>query len=117
MGGLPQAKEFSEDVLSTVPHLMLAYNNSPSFNWDKSGMTDEQMKTFIWDLAKMGFCWQNVDGNHGCGCDREPIFETLILARLPAQQFLCKLVRHQCRLSFDADGTGHHHPLGRHWPA
>jgi len=56
--GLPQAKEFSEDVLSTVPHLMLAYNNSPSFNWDKSGMSDEQMKTFIWDLAKMGFCWQ-----------------------------------------------------------
>merc|ERR1712217_794151 len=21
-------------------------------------MTDEQMKTFIWDLAKLGFCWQ-----------------------------------------------------------
>ena len=44
--GLAQAKEFAEDVLSRVPHLMLAYNNSPSFNWDKSGMTDEQMKTF-----------------------------------------------------------------------
>merc|ERR1711870_35230 len=53
-----QAKAFAEDVLAEVPHLMLAYNNSPSFNWDKSGMTDEQMKTFIWDLAKMGFCWQ-----------------------------------------------------------
>lgn len=56
--GLPQAREFAEDVLSAAPALMLAYNNSPSFNWDKSGMTDEQMKTFIWDLAKMGFCWQ-----------------------------------------------------------
>merc|ERR1711915_674213 len=22
------------------------------------GMTDEQMQTFIWDLAKLGFCWQ-----------------------------------------------------------
>jgi len=21
-------------------------------------MTDEQMRTFIWDLAKMGYCWQ-----------------------------------------------------------
>jgi len=56
--GIPQAKEFAEDVLSEQPQLMLAYNNSPSFNWDKSGMTDEQMGTFIWDLAKMGFCWQ-----------------------------------------------------------
>jgi len=56
--GLPQAREFAEDVLSEAPHLMLAYNNSPSFNWDKSGMTDDQMRTFIWDLAKMGFCWQ-----------------------------------------------------------
>jgi isocitrate lyase len=56
--GLPQAREFAEDVLAEAPQLMLAYNNSPSFNWDKSGMTDEQMKTFIWDLAKMGFCWQ-----------------------------------------------------------
>jgi isocitrate lyase len=56
--GLPQAREFAEDVLAVAPNLMLAYNNSPSFNWDKSGMTDEQMKTFIWDLAKMGFCWQ-----------------------------------------------------------
>jgi len=53
-----QAKEFAADVLAEVPHLMLAYNQSPSFNWDGAGMTDEQMKTFIWDLAKLGFCWQ-----------------------------------------------------------
>merc|ERR1739844_680561 len=25
---------------------------------DTSGMTDAQMETFIWDLAKLGFCWQ-----------------------------------------------------------
>jgi isocitrate lyase len=56
--GLAQAKEFRDDVLSVHPHLMLAYNNSPSFNWDAAGMTDEQMGTFIWDLAKMGYCWQ-----------------------------------------------------------
>merc|ERR1712046_252032 len=56
--GLAQAKEFRDDVLSVHPHLMLAYNNSPSFNWDAAGMTDEEMRTFIWDLAKMGYCWQ-----------------------------------------------------------
>merc|ERR1712037_559603 len=55
---LAQAKMFRDDVLAEVPHLMLAYNQSPSFNWDSADMTDEQMKTFIWDLAKLGFCWQ-----------------------------------------------------------
>lgn len=55
---LEQAKEFARDVRAEFPHLMLAYNNSPSFNWDTAGMTDEQMKTFIWDIAKFGFCWQ-----------------------------------------------------------
>merc|ERR1711881_294486 len=56
--GLAQAKEFRDDVLSAHPHLMLTYNNSPSFNWDAAGMTDEQMRTFIRDLTKMGYCWQ-----------------------------------------------------------
>jgi len=53
-----QSKEFADDVLATCPNLMLAYNNSPSFNWDAAGMTDDEMQTFIWDLAKMGYCWQ-----------------------------------------------------------
>lgn len=56
--GLQQAKEFRDDVLAVHPQLMLAYNNSPSFNWDAAGMTDEEMGTFIWDLARMGYCWQ-----------------------------------------------------------
>jgi len=53
-----QAKYFANGVRSVVPHQMLSYNLSPSFNWDASGMTDQQMETFIWDLAKLGFCWQ-----------------------------------------------------------
>merc|ERR1712226_189607 len=53
-----QAKMFRDDVLAEVPHLMLAYNQSPSFNWDDAGMTDEEMGTFISDLARLGFCWQ-----------------------------------------------------------
>lgn len=56
--GIKQSKEFAEDVLATCPNLMLAYNNSPSFNWDAAGMTDDEMETFIWDLGKMGYCWQ-----------------------------------------------------------
>jgi isocitrate lyase len=53
-----QAKQFASEVKAAVPHQMLAYNLSPSFNWDSAGMTDAQMESFIWDLAKMGYCWQ-----------------------------------------------------------
>merc|ERR1712217_836095 len=55
---LSQATQFATEVRAAAPHQMLAYNLSPSFNWDAAGMTDGQMESFIWDLAKMGFCWQ-----------------------------------------------------------
>merc|ERR1712190_644566 len=55
---LAQATQFAKEVRGAVPHQMLAYNLSPSFNWDTAGMTDAQMESFIWDLAKLGFCWQ-----------------------------------------------------------
>merc|ERR1712013_94606 len=55
---LSQAEKFAREVRAVVPHQMLAYNLSPSFNWDASGMKDEEMQSFIWDLAKLGFCWQ-----------------------------------------------------------
>jgi isocitrate lyase len=37
---------------------MLAYNLSPSFNWDASGMSDQQLARFNDDLGKMGYVWQ-----------------------------------------------------------
>lgn len=55
---LAQAKEFAHGVLSKHPEVMLTYNLSPSFNWDAAGMNDEQMRTFVWDLGKLGFVWQ-----------------------------------------------------------
>jgi isocitrate lyase len=53
-----QAEQFATAVRSVYPHQMLSYNLSPSFNWDTSGMTDQEMETFVWDLAKLGFNWQ-----------------------------------------------------------
>ena len=53
-----QATQFAKDVRAAHPHQMLAYNLSPSFNWDTAGMTDAQMESFVWDLAKMGYVWQ-----------------------------------------------------------
>merc|ERR1711879_187249 len=55
---LGQATQFAKEVRAAVPHQMLSYNISPSFNWDASGMTEAQMESFIFDLAKLGYCWQ-----------------------------------------------------------
>jgi isocitrate lyase len=53
-----QAKEFSLGVKAINPSVKLAYNLSPSFNWDASGMSDSQMSSYVSDLGKLGFCWQ-----------------------------------------------------------
>ena len=53
-----ECTEFSRGVKAMRPETMLAYNLSPSFNWDASGMTDEQMVDFIPKIAKLGYCWQ-----------------------------------------------------------
>lgn len=55
---LIECTTFAEGVKSVQPEIMLAYNLSPSFNWDASGMSDEQMRDFIPRIAKLGYCWQ-----------------------------------------------------------
>lgn len=56
--GIPVAKKFSDGVHKVHPRQMLAYNLSPSFNWDASGMSDQQLAQFNDDLGKLGFVWQ-----------------------------------------------------------
>lgn len=56
--GKKQAREFAEGMHAVYPHTKLAYNLSPSFNWDAAGMTDKEIETYIWDLGQMGYCWQ-----------------------------------------------------------
>ncbi|KAG2306529.1 hypothetical protein Bca52824_026277 [Brassica carinata] len=55
---LNECTQFAEGVKSKTPEVMLAYNLSPSFNWDASGMTDQQMMEFIPRIARLGYCWQ-----------------------------------------------------------
>jgi len=44
---------------------MLAYNLSPSFNWDTTGMSEEQMKRFPDELGKLGFVFNFITyGGH-----------------------------------------------------
>ncbi|KAK9719598.1 isocitrate lyase 1 [Basidiobolus ranarum] len=65
---LQEAKQFAEGVHRKFPHAKLAYNLSPSFNWDAAGMSDHQIRSFISDLGRTGYCWQfiTVAGFH---CD------------------------------------------------
>lgn len=55
---LEQAKEFAEGVRAVHPGQWLAYNLSPSFNWDAAKLSPKQMKDYVWDLGKLGFVWQ-----------------------------------------------------------
>lgn len=67
--GVAQAREFAQGVKAVSPKKFLAYNLSPSFNWDAAGMTDAQIKSFCTDLGKEGFVFQFITlaGFHGSG--------------------------------------------------
>lgn len=62
---LADAREFAEAIHAVFPEKMLAYNLSPSFNWDTTGMSDEQMRAFPEELGKMGFVFNFITyGGH-----------------------------------------------------
>ncbi len=62
---LEDARMFAQAVHAAYPDKMLAYNLSPSFNWDTTGMSDEQMKRFPEELGKLGFVFNFVTyGGH-----------------------------------------------------
>lgn len=62
---LADARQFADAIHAEFPDQMLAYNLSPSFNWDTTGMTDEEMKRFPEELGKMGFVFNFITyGGH-----------------------------------------------------
>jgi isocitrate lyase len=62
---LEDAGKFAHAIHAEYPDKMLAYNLSPSFNWDTTGMSDEEMKGFPEELGKLGFVFNFVTyGGH-----------------------------------------------------
>ena len=56
---LEQARIFAERIHERFPGKMLAYNNSPSFNWKaKFGDDDKSLAEFQAELGKLGFTFQ-----------------------------------------------------------
>lgn len=70
---LADAKQFADAIHAEFPDQMLAYNLSPSFNWDTTGMTDDEMRAFPAELGKMGFVFNFITyGGHqvdGVACE------------------------------------------------
>ena len=62
---LDDAREFAEAVHAVYPDKMLAYNLSPSFNWDTTGMTEDEMRQFPEELGRLGFVFNFITyGGH-----------------------------------------------------
>ena len=54
---LADDKAWADAIHAVFPHMMLAYNLSPSWNWDAWGFTDGQMAHFADELGKMGYVY------------------------------------------------------------
>ena len=62
---LADARRFAEAIHEQFPGKMLAYNLSPSFNWDSTGMSEDDMRRFPEELGKMGFVFNFITyGGH-----------------------------------------------------
>jgi isocitrate lyase len=62
---LADARAFADAIHAMHPDKMLAYNLSPSFNWDTTGMSDDEMRRFPEELGRMGFVFNFITyGGH-----------------------------------------------------
>ncbi|MGZ9159922.1 MAG: isocitrate lyase ICL2 [Candidatus Limnocylindrales bacterium] len=62
---LDDARTFAEAIHARFPDKMLAYNLSPSFNWDTTGMSDDEMRQFPAELGKLGYVFDFITyGGH-----------------------------------------------------
>jgi isocitrate lyase len=62
---LADARRFAEAIHAEFPSKMLAYNLSPSFSWDTTGMSEQEMRRFAEELGKLGFVFNFITyGGH-----------------------------------------------------
>jgi isocitrate lyase len=62
---LHDARRFAQAIHAAYPDKMLAYNLSPSFNWDTTGLSDDEMRRFPEELGRLGFVFNFITyGGH-----------------------------------------------------
>src|SRR2546428_12074034 len=98
---LDEARRFAEAVHRVYPEKLLAYNCSPSFNWEKH-LDTESIRGFQRELSKMGYKFQFVTlaGFHSLSVS---MFE---LARQYAVEGMAAYVRVQ-KKEFEAEPAGY----------
>ena len=52
---LEDDRAWADAIHRVFPYMMLAYNLSPSWNWDAWGFTDDQIRNFAAELGEMGY--------------------------------------------------------------
>jgi isocitrate lyase len=108
---LGEARVFAEAILDEFPDRILAYNCSPSFNWQKH-LDDEEIGRFRKELAAMGYRFQFITlaGFHALNAS---MFE---LAHGYAEEGMTAYVRlQQQEMALEADGysaTRHQQEVG-----
>jgi isocitrate lyase len=62
---LEDDRRWADAIHAVFPQKMLAYNLSPSWNWDAWGFTDDQIRGFAQELGKMGYVFNFITyGGH-----------------------------------------------------
>jgi len=62
---LADDRHWADAIHAVFPQKMLAYNLSPSWNWDAWGFTDDQIRGFAGELGKMGYVFNFITyGGH-----------------------------------------------------
>lgn len=52
------AEVFANGVHAEFPNALLAYNLSPSFNWERAGLDAQELESFVRDIGELGYIWQ-----------------------------------------------------------
>jgi isocitrate lyase len=62
---LQDDQDWADAMHAVFPQKMLAYNLSPSWNWDAWGFTDDQIRSYAHELGKMGYVYNFITyGGH-----------------------------------------------------
>jgi isocitrate lyase len=108
---LEEARAFSEAILDRFPDIVLSYNCSPSFNWERA-LDESQIASFRKELAAMGYRFQFVTlaGFHSLNAS---MFELASGYAEEAMSAYVRLQRHEFELEeLGYTATKHQHEVG-----
>ncbi len=103
---LKEAKKFSSAIRGAFPNKMLAYNCSPSFNWERH-MGEEEIRVFQKELGKIGYKFQFITlaGFHALNYSAFELAQSYVAEGMPAY---LRLQRNEFRKEKEGYGAVKH---------